>query len=424
MHSSLEHRVADSPVAGNSPDRSGAAAFAQEHFAHSTIARPSLLSISPGSIVHAEKSFPDYALGAEIKELGLQVLKQGIKVIIEQPHTWLNAEQGGDATRLMFGNLLVAMSQLQIPFHAIPTTKKDSLTPREMSPNELRFTYHTALTTGHPNLWQIKESYFPPFFTFDRKGYSGWAELATNKDLFNRSQEIDADFALAYAKDLRDWIQANRTTKYIQSTSAAPEREGYVLHPIQVPKDPVVLNHAHIPHRKLLLAAIAQAEQLNVPLVLKQHPRCNDKTVANIIQTSRSANVIVSDAPILDLIAGAKSVLVINSGTGMEALIQGKPVYSAGASDYRWAANEVTAVDQLEEAFVAPQHKLSEVERAKFLTYYFRDYCVHGAQPSSFERHLTEALTDWLTSQTNPLASTSQTPTLRKSWFPFSWRKP
>ncbi len=339
-----------------------------------------------------------YIASPEAIELAKEVLANGLKQVnVEQPIPWLKltTDRSGNENRMMFSNLITILSQLNIPLQLTPVHGKTHAIPRFVNPDEVSLSWHSIGDV--PNIWRIKESYLPPYFTFDRSGFSGWAELSSSEKLFQSSRLIPKEEALAFVAELRDWINQNGVTKYAQvETAEDPLPAKYVFHAMQIPTDPVQ-HFARINYISLLKNLIRTANETGIPLVVKRHPLCKTPEVDQVIaKLEQQPSVILTKGNIHDLIAGAQSVVVINSGVGIEALIQGKPVYSAGLSDYHWGTNSVDDEQDLKPAFLCPLPKLNYVEDAQFLTYYFKHYCMDASNPVSVEKHIVWTLREWL----------------------------
>lgn len=334
-------------------------------------------------------------LSDETKRLANKARKEKIKIIVENPVNWLNGKQGGDACRQMHGELTMQLARLGLSYSAHPIAKSHTLAPRQGRERQLRFSYHSA--GDEDRVWRIKESYIPPFFTWDRLGFSGWSTLARSQELFALSHEISAIQAHAFASALRRQVTEQKITKYRQSSTAeAPSEKSYVLYAMQVPGD-VVMTHSRFKQLDLLHNLVHTAEAEKKPLVVKRHPMCRcEKTDQALAEVARVPYVTLSQAHIHTLFEGAQSVVVANSGVGMEAVLQGKPVFTTALSDYKWATHEVTREEQLSAPFQNPAPRLDPEALDRFITLYFGLHCVNALEPLSIEYNLGFALKDWL----------------------------
>lgn len=335
-------------------------------------------------------------LAAETKRLAKKARQEGIKITVETPVRWLSGQSGGTVCRKMYGELLTQLGQLGLSFKTHPISKSNSLKPRPPKEKRLLFSYHTA--GEGDQIWRIKESHIPPFFSWDRFGFSGWSTLARSPEIFNVCREIDRTHASQFASSLRERVQRERITKYAQvaQTTMPPDRP-YVFFAMQVPGD-LVMAHSRLDQRALLQALVQIADERGETLVVKRHPLCKcPETALALSVAQKSPYVRVSNGHIHDLIQHAQSVVVINSGVGMEALLQNKPVFTLGAADYRFATYEVSFVEDLVPAFNGPTPKLTQELMNQFIALYFGAYCIDASNPKSIEGNIAIALKEWLT---------------------------
>jgi hypothetical protein len=339
-------------------------------------------------------------------------LEKGLRsIIVEQPVTWLNTDTNGDMFRQMFSTLITYLSRLGVALELIPTKKAETFTPRSVDTNQILFSYHTADDSEspiiQPNIWRIKESIIPPFFSFDRTGFSGWGELAMKQSMYFSSLSIDIGDANDYFGALRTYITENNVSKYAQPDSTEVLPENYVFHAMQIATDSV-MRLAHLTPANLLEHLIQNAESTGKHLVVKRHPRCRNKETLALIESNKDHPLVTfSNGHIDQLVRNAESVVVINSGVGMESIMRGKAVFIAGISDYRWGAHEVDSEGiGLEYAFQLPRPKLDPISLAQFVTFYFRDYCMNANDERSIEEHVCKALLSWLNS--NPESDTEK----------------
>jgi hypothetical protein len=107
---------------------------------------------------------------------------------------------------------------------------------------------------------------------------------------------------------------------------------------------------------------------------------------------ARLANpyVFVSNASVNSLLARCGSVLVANSGVGLEALVRGKKVFSFAAGEYDIATQAVNFPDELFRAFDFSGEEPASIAR-RFASYYLRRMCFDARDPASITRQLDMA---------------------------------
>jgi hypothetical protein len=344
---------------------------------------------------HASTEESRGELSAETRALAEEARKKGVRVEVETPVRWLNGKNGGAMCRQMYGELVTQIGRLGLSISAHPISKDKSLQPRPPKNNRLLFSYHTAGEGDH--IWRIKESHIPPFFSWDRLGFSGWSTLAQSSEILKLCNEIDLTQASQFAGALVERVQRERITKYRQKgEEKIPTNHPYVFFAMQVPGD-LVMSHGRLEQQALLRALIQVAEEQKSMLVIKQHPLCScEKTRDALIEAQKSPYVRLCQGHIHDLIHNAQSVVVTNSGVGMEAVLQNKPVFTVGASDYRWATHEVGYVEELVSAFREPSPKLNPDQLNQFITLYFGAHCIDATKPKTIEGNIAIALKEWL----------------------------
>lgn len=328
--------------------------------------------------------------------------EQGLhSIIVEQPVKWLNTDTNGEIFRLMFSSLVTYLSRIGFPLELVPISRGDTFARRSAGDDKILLSYHSADDSEdfevQPNVWRIKESIFPPFFTFDRTGFSGWGELARDESMFYASQALDLDASNDYFSALRTYIAEHNVSKYAQPEGVEELPEKYVFHAMQISTDSV-MRLAHLTPANLLRELIGLAEANQKPLVVKRHPRCRNKDTLFLIEEVKDHPLVTFSQGQIDLLVrNAESVVVVNSGVGMESIIRGKAVFTAGRSDYRWGAYEVDQNGKgLEYAFHTPRPKLDPISLAQFVTFYFRDYCMNVNDERSIEEHICKMMLGWL----------------------------
>ncbi len=117
----------------------------------------------------------------------------------------------------------------------------------------------------------------------------------------------------------------------LSASVALPDR--YVFFPMQVSNDTQIVLNSHIDN---IGALEYLARSVELPLVIKPHPAEYD--INYIYDAVRSLAFrslpVLTNANTIGLIDGAESVVTINSTTGLEALILGKPVQFLAKSFY------------------------------------------------------------------------------------------
>jgi tetratricopeptide (TPR) repeat protein len=242
-------------------------------------------------------------------------------------------------------------------------------------PNATVFSYHTSSSQCNPKHLHVQESPLSGRCSIDNKGFAGYSSLAEEP-----SQILDATSKVSLA-DLRhnlEYLQStyvnNNVSKYAQTGNRVTFEGKYVFIALQIPTD-IVADLAYVTGISLVETVAAKYAGSGTKVIVKRHPYCNSMSVQKCLKDlSDNGTIIVSDASVHDLIAGALIVFTVNSGVGLEALIQMKPVVTTGACDYSFAtmANARTPVDL--EAVISSPIAVDELRILRFLYFYVHLY--------------------------------------------------
>jgi len=151
----------------------------------------------------------------------------------------------------------------------------------------------------------------------------------------------------------------------------------------QVQKDRV-LQHARVSSEEMLRAVADATRGTSYEVVVKRHPRCKSEAFHEQLRETVDAypHAHLLDGPIHQLIANAAGVAVINSGSGFEALIHQKPVFTFGRADYEHATYPIRSHAEaraIPELLVRP---LDLMRIKRFVWYYLTHYTVDVTAPS------------------------------------------
>ncbi|EIS4871900.1 capsular biosynthesis protein, partial [Escherichia coli] len=130
-------------------------------------------------------------------------------------------------------------------------------------------------------------------------------------------------------------------------------------------------------------------------VVVKRHPYCNSIEVEKLInELEKEGKIIVSNSSVHHLIKGAKTIITVNSGVGLEAIIHNKPVIITGKSDYCYAAAAIVKNEEDLINAILNLDSLSSDEtlRRKFLAYYLLEYSVCSDNVEKIAHKIDELL--------------------------------
>ena len=145
----------------------------------------------------------------------------------------------------------------------------------------------------------------------------------------------------------------------------------YVLFPCQLPHDETIKYHSAISSEQALEETCRVTENLGIPLVVKAHPinPASMESQRNITTKYKHAQW-VENVSIHDLIPRARTVVVVNSGTGMESLLRVRPVVTFGRCEYDCVTMKADLSGNLEEHLSTPTVNLIGVK--KFFDKWFK----------------------------------------------------
>lgn len=163
-------------------------------------------------------------------------------------------------------------------------------------------------------------------FTLDINGWG--CENSSYKGFM--PDQVDETDATAFCRLKSDHLIASGESKCDQpiETDMTPAR--FILVPTQTPRDYTLKHHSPITMRYFIESVQAWANETENHIVFKLHPHGRD--MEPFIDTSEYVHK--AEGNIHELIKRASGLFVINSGTGFEALIHGKPVCTFGSCDY------------------------------------------------------------------------------------------
>lgn len=314
-------------------------------------------------------------------------------VVLEVPAGWFRSPLDGDRHRSLYVSLLVALSELDVTVQPLALPYGADTAERDPAPGQVIISYHSRGPAG--DILRLKESYVPPYYTIDREGYSGFSELATSPERFvDAIAAMPLDTARRSLADLRREVIGSNLSKYPQPEVGGPDLpDGYIFMPLQTMNDPVATLWRLDPFEVLrrLLAITARTGQM---VVVKRHPLCKSRRVARELAALSASDprLIVADASVHRLIAGASAVVGANTGVLFEALVHGKPVISFGGSDFAAATTQIATLDDLAAA-LAGEGAPDPDTRDRFLGWYLTRYCVRGDDIPAIKRRISEALT-------------------------------
>jgi|GEM_PF-2735920 len=267
-------------------------------------------------------------------------------VLLRLPHAthWLLAEQQEMSLSFLqaFKRLIALVLDLGFAVRPISAGRIHNVT--DVAPTDLPIvSYHGFLEAPRPALF-MKESALPGIFHVNPTGYCGWA--------LSLKRSIQApEAARRTHEELVETFSGGQRSKYAQETGIAAPGGDYIFFALQVTEDSVA-QHASLRRAEILYCLLEHYAGSGTTVVVKKHPMDSRLETDRLLESfSKKYNHLqVSRAPIHALVSGARCVVTINSGVGIEALLQLKPVITTGRSEYGEATLVAHDMDQLKAA--------------------------------------------------------------------------
>lgn len=263
--------------------------------------------------------------------------------------------------------------------------------PVSASPPMVKFTWHTIDYGLAANI-HLKIGSLFGHFILDEKGYSGWGSPA-GMSIESSTARIGAEEANSHWERLYGSLVEEGKSKYSQEAGEVPDVGDYIFFPMQVYND-TVAKLADIGTHSLLEALVEWAKTSELKVVVKRHPMCRSAAIAaTLAEGQADGHIIISNANIHHLIAGAKCVVTVNSGVGAEALLHLKPVITTGGSDYAPATRRVRTVQELVSVLDDRAWRaVGEDDIKKFLFFYTKRYMVEFSDREALSLRLRSLL--------------------------------
>lgn len=170
-------------------------------------------------------------------------------------------------------------------------------------------------------------------FTIDTNGWGVEHSGLTYADSFMYENDYDSrDFC----EKLSDEMHSSGVSKCKQDEITDSTPDSFILVPIQIPRDYTIQNYSPITVKYFIDSIQAWAIENRYHVCFKMHPHnSGDHDLHKAVdEATVSRYVHKVKGNIHELIKRSVGLFVINSGTGFEGLIHGKPVATLGLCDY------------------------------------------------------------------------------------------
>lgn len=295
---------------------------------------------------------------------------------------------------IQFQNLLIeCLKDLGHETHALPEQTWEHRTGKEVW--DKFFVVHQNKITEPKYDFFWMQMHMRDLFTLDTNGWgfdhSGLKECSS-------SHENIAD-STAFCEALSDKLHSGGESKCDQPLVTPPTPDKFILVPVQIPRDYTIKHHSPITVKYFIESICAWASENSYHVCFKMHPHNKgDLDLINAVDyaASNSRYIHRIEGNIHELIKRSVGLYVINSGTGFESLIHGKPVCTFGDCDY----NRVTFnadIRRLDEArnFLYGFKSEEKVVMYQFVYWYFHRHAYCLSLPNVKER-LTSYLKEHL----------------------------
>jgi Capsule polysaccharide biosynthesis protein len=233
--------------------------------------------------------------------------------------------------------------------------------------------YHTS-ARYNPRHIHIQESPLAERCSFDGSGFAGHSSIAADYSVIKTFTNNIPDQTLRHHQDeIYKYYVSGNISKYFQPLSDEIYSEPYVFVVLQIPTD-IVSRLAYIDGTEMLRTVVDHYRGTDTKVIVKRHPFCGSMKVAKLLdKLEAEGEIIRTNNSIHAVIKHAKLIVTVNSGVGIEALVQGKTVIVTGACEYMYAAFPVKNSVELRDALSfcpVPNDRLIR----EFLYFYFHQF--------------------------------------------------
>jgi hypothetical protein len=196
----------------------------------------------------------------------------------------------------------------------------------------------------HPKALYYMQQALPWLFSIDP---NGWQSHTKFYPLQPEKYEGAEDF---FQKLKTNWTDKNNS-KFAQPDIKVELPKDFIFFPCQIPHDESIKYHSDVSAVSALDMTCQFAIDKNIDLVIKPHPinpaaMASQKEVYNKYLESERIHW-VENVSINQCLSECDSVFLVNSGTGLEAILHGKPIFNFGRADYDFVSWDATMVNEL-----------------------------------------------------------------------------
>jgi hypothetical protein len=299
-----------------------------------------------------------------------------------------NGQKRGNPDWIEFQNLFIEI--LKDLGHQLLIQKENPLLPDDVSPigvDRKIYVHKTKKDKPEGDLFWMN-MHLRELYTVDT---TGWGEDHSGiKDciqFFPHEDEVDS---IQFCEEMSDKLHASGLSKCVQDEITDKTPDNFILVPVQIPRDYTIKWHSPVTVRYFIDSIQAWAVENKYHVCFKMHPHNTGdidlhQSIDDAIAGSRYVHKVKGN--IHELIKRSSGLFVINSGTGFEALIHGKPVATFGACDYSRATFNAD-IRRLDEARTALYSYKEEFRRIayKFVFWYYHRHAYWLRDPRMKDR--------------------------------------
>lgn len=304
-----------------------------------------------------------------------------MKITIENPVDWFKDPPIAKYLKPFYKNLISSCKDhfKDIEFVDVFYQKKMpyNRTPEFNFLDTIYISYHTYGDIV-PNLFRIKESYLPGFFSIDPKGFSGFSKFS-DENLDEQFKIINYTNAKNFVESIKNNLIKTNTSKYSQNEFVNSDiiPNNSIFFPLQIESD-VVLKLSNFNFYDIIDTV---CENISRPIIIKLHPLSIDnkileKKIKDIVLKHK--NVTITDLSIHQILPSCDCCITINSGVGFESLLHNKPTINFGKSDYCHVSYYCDTKEKINDNLInccISNH--NKENNTKFLYYYLNNYCFY-----------------------------------------------
>jgi hypothetical protein len=237
-----------------------------------------------------------------------------------------------------------------------------------------------------PKSLYYMQTVFPHWFTIDP---IGWGANMTCAPIDVRPYRKHYK---TFAK-FKDRVRENKS-KFDQPPSKKMPFGGYILFTCQLPHDETIRYHSKVSVEDALSATLSYSGLMRQKLVVKGHPvnPGSMEPLKNLLKGRQYAHW-VDDMSIHDVLSQANMIFTVNSGTGIEAMLHEKPIYTFGRSEYTNAVR-VTTPQGLSRGNIGMMYANKDDMVRDYAAFYeaYNDVCFDYNEPDTFTTKIDRLL--------------------------------